>query len=152
LLPLTTWQITWRKLSGSLLALLPMLAASFVWVLLVVPKVWEEVEPQKTPAFYLFLGVFAAALQAAILTSYLIASLSLRLRRGALPLGLAIGFIMEAVLFYTVAMLYSFGGSPGNNFDRLGTIVVFGNAGLMIGNMVLHCVVLHRAERMAEEE
>jgi hypothetical protein len=150
LLPLGIPQITWRKLSGSLLALLPVLLAMLTWLLLVGSNAWDH-SARRNVDFSVLLGAAAVALQAVLLTILLIASFSLRLRRGALPLGLAIGFIMEVVILYTVMMLYAFGGMAGS-FTRLRAIIGFGNAALLVGNVVLFFVVLRRAGRMAEEE
>jgi ABC-type transport system involved in multi-copper enzyme maturation permease subunit len=143
-LPVSVPELAYRKVAGTLAGTLPLLAGFVLGVLLVpedVGKFLDDIfrEP-------IALGIFTVAVLQFILFLHLTAFLSLVIKRGALPLAIAIQYLGGSFFMTFLAIFLSVGRSgPGATFFVTGMIC-------MVMTVVLHRAIGLRLARAAAEE
>jgi hypothetical protein len=144
-LPISVPELAYLKVAGMLAGTLPLLAG-FVFGLLLVPKAVGDFisELFREPTLF---GVLTVAILQFILFLHLTAFLSLVIKRGALPLAIAIQYLGGSFFMSFVAMTFSFGGRGGTD-----AMVFFTGAICVVLTVILHRAIAHRLARVAAEE
>lgn len=141
-LPISIRELAYRKVAGALAGTLPLLGFFVIGVLLVP----EDVSKFLTEMFsegYLFGTMLVMFLQY-ILFLHLTAFLSLILKRGALPLAIAIQYIGGSFCFGIISVVLVGGAGPGGAMF----FTALGCAGGIVG---LHVAIGSRLERVMAE-
>jgi hypothetical protein len=145
MLPVSVPELAYRKVAGTLAGTLPLLAGFVLGLVLVPDMVGNFLDDIfKEPITF---GMFTVAILQFILFLHLTAFLSLILKRGALPLAIAIQYLGGALFMTFLAMIFSVGGSSGP-----GAICFFAGAICVVSTIVLHRAIGLRLERAAAEE
>jgi len=143
-LPISVRELAYRKVAGVLAGTLPLLAGVVLGGLLVpdaIGSFFRDMEKQPT-----LFGVFAITILQYLLFLHLTAFLSLILKRGALPLAIAIQYMGGSFFMSFLAMGLSLGrAEPGAIFFIIGVICAVLTA-------VLHRAIGLRLIRAAAEE
>lgn len=142
-LPISIRQLAYRKVAGALLSTLPVLAGC-VLGLLVYPEALNSMMDNIFTSPEAVGGVMVAVLQF-ILFLHLTAFLSLVIKRGALPLAIAIQYVGGSFSLALAGMVYSSAGGPGGFLFLVGLVCT-----VLIG--ILHRAIGFRLERVAAEE
>lgn len=144
-LPFSMRELAYRKLAGTLIGTLPLLGATALGALMAaedVGKFFNEMLRQST-----FFGMFVVMILQYVLFLHLTAFLSLIIKRGALPLAVAIQYMGGSFLMGVLTMIFAFGGSRGP-----GLVFVITGAICAIGSVILHRAIGGRLARAAAEE
>ena len=145
MLPVSVPELAYRKVAGTLAGTLPLLAGFVLGVLLVPKDVGDFLnEMSKEPTTF---GVFVVAILQFILFLHLTAYLSLIIKRGALPLAIAIQYLGGSFFMAFLTIIFSIGGSGGP-----GAICLFTSMICVVMTIVLHCAIGLRLARAAAEE
>jgi hypothetical protein len=142
-LPVSIRQLAYRKVAGALLNTLPVLAGCVVGIL-IYPEAFSSIltniftSPDMTGFYFLVVVQF-------ILLFHLTAFLSLVIKRGALPLAIAIQYVGGSFSVAIAGMVYASAGGPGGFMFLVGLVCV-----VLIG--ILHRAIGFRLERVAAEE
>ena len=145
MLPVSVPELAYRKVAGTLAGTLPLLAGFVLGVLLVPKDVGDFLnEMSKEPIEF---GVFAVAILQFILFLHLTAYLSLIIKRGALPLAIAIQYLGGSFFMAFLTIIFSTGGSSGPD-----AICVFTGLICVVMTIVLHRAIGLRLARAAAEE
>jgi hypothetical protein len=141
-LPMSLHELAYRKVLGALVATLPLLAFFVVGVLLDSDKIGDFIDSifREPSAF----GMLAVAFFQYILFLHLTAFLSLILKRGALPLAIAIQYLGGSFFLGIISaflMVTGFGG-----------FIVFVAFICLVLTAVLHRAIGYRLARAAAEE
>jgi hypothetical protein len=140
-LPISMRELAYRKVIGALKGTLPLLVAFVIGVTLVPDKIGEFLdELNRHP---IGLGMLAVVILQYILFVHLTAFLSLILKRGALPLAIAIQYVGGSFFLGILAFLFR-GDSD--------TIFFFTAFLCVAGTIVLHPAIGLRLARAAAEE
>jgi ABC-type transport system involved in multi-copper enzyme maturation permease subunit len=144
-LPISLRELAYRKVAGALAGTLPLLAGAVLGASMVPKDVGEFIKAvfRDSAAF----GVFAVIILQYILFLHLTAYLSLVIKRGALPLAVAIQYIGGTFFMTFVAMIFSFGGSRGP-----GALCFVSGAICVVLTIVLHRAIGQRLTRAAAAE
>jgi ABC-type transport system involved in multi-copper enzyme maturation permease subunit len=144
-LPISVRELAYRKVAGALAGTLPLLAGFVLGVLLVPDAVGKFLNDifSEPIAF----GMVTVAILQYILFLHLTAFLSLVIKRGALPLAIAIQYFGGAFFMTFLAMILSAGGGTGP-----GGICIFTGTICVVSTVVLHRAIGLRLERAAAEE
>ena len=144
-LPVSVPELAYRKVAGTLAGTLPLLAGFVLGLLLVPGDVGDFLNDffRDSDDFWVLLFLILQF----VLFLHLTAFLSLVIKRGALPLAIAIQYLGGSFIMTFTTMLFSFGRSAGP-----GTIcLVFGTI-CVVGTIVLHRAIGLRLARAAAEE
>ena len=132
-LPISVRELAYRKVAGALAGTLPLLAGVVLGASMVPKDVAEFLKGiLDTPVAF---GAFTVAILQYVLFLHLTAFLSLVIKRGALPLAVAIQYLGGTFFLSIMEVIFSLGGSrgPGALFFVTGAICV------------VMTIVLHRA-------
>ena len=141
-LPMSLRRIAWQKLTGTLPTLIPAASYFLIGALCASKTILEALKhfPAEKEGFSILLG-FAYAGGQYVVFLYLTANLSLRLKRGALPLALGIQFLVQ---MFVPAMFMAMASAEGGL-----VLLVFATV-VAIG--FLHHNTFGRLEALAAEE
>ena len=141
-LPLSLRRIAWQKLTGTLPALIPAASYFLIGALCASKTILEALKhfPSEKEGFSILLGL-AYGLGQSVVFLYLTANLSLRLKRGALPLALGIQFLVQMIV---PPMIFAVVRDVAGLLPLL-VFTVFAIA-------LLHRNTFHRLEELAAEE
>ena len=141
-LPLSLRRIAWQKLTGTLPALIPAASYFLIGALCASKTILEALKhfPSEKEGFSILLGL-AYGLGQSVVFLYLTANLSLRLKRGALPLALGIQFLVQMI---APPMIFAVVRDVAGLLPLL-VFTVFAIA-------LLHRNTFHRLEELAAEE
>jgi len=141
-LPMSLRRIAWQKLTGTLPALIPAASYFALGALCASKTILEEFShfPSEKEGFAILTGL-AYGVGQSVLFLYMTANLSLRLKRGALPLAIGIQFLVQMIL---PAMFMAVGSAEGGL-----VLLVFATV-VAIG--FLHHNTFRRLEALAAEE
>ncbi len=141
-LPMSLRRIAWQKLTGTLPALIPAASYFALGALCASQTILETLSrfPSEKEGFSILLG-FAYAGGQCVVFLYLTANLSLRLKRGALPLAIGIQFLVQMIV---PAMIFAVVRDVAGLLPLL-VFTVFAVA-------LLHRNTFHRLEELAAEE
>lgn len=144
-LPVSMPELAYRKVAGTLVGTLPLLGGFVLGVLLVPNDVGNFLDQMfKTPIAF---GVFTVVILQYILFLHLAAFLSLIIKRGALPLAIAIQYLGGSFFMTFMGIMFSAGGSSGPS-----AICWFTGAVCVGLTVVLHRAIGWRLARAAAEE
>jgi hypothetical protein len=144
-LPVSMSELAYRKVAGVLAGTLPLLAGFALGVVLVPDDVADFINDLfKEPDAF---GVFTLVIVQFILFLHLTAYLSLILKRGALPLAIAIQYLGGTFLTTFMSLVVSLGGGGSG-----GAIVFFLIVICAVATAVLHRAIGFRLARAAAEE
>ena len=145
MLPVSVPELAYRKVAGALAGTLPLLAGCVLGVLLAPKNVGDFFDEMfgEPIAF----GVFCVAILQFVLFLHLTAFLSLIIKRGALPLAIAIQYIGGSFFMAFLTIFFSAGGSNGP-----GATCLFAGMICVVMTVVLHCAIGSRLARAAAEE
>ena len=143
MLPISVRELAYRKVAGALLGTLPLLVCFIVGLMLVPKDVGDFFnEMFRHPQGFEMLAVMILQF---VLFLHLTAFLSLVLKRGALPLAIAIHYVGGMLFMAFVGLLFAAIGSAG--------VMVFIVApGCIVVTGILHWAIGFRLERAAAEE
>lgn len=144
-LPISVPELAYRKVAGALAGTLPLLAGFVLGVLLIpedVGKLLNEIFSESN-AFVMF----AVVILQFILFLHLTAFLSLLLKRGALPLAIAIQYLGGSLLMTFVAITFQSSGGVGD-----GPILFLIAVICIVLTFILHRAIGLRLIRAAAEE
>jgi hypothetical protein len=145
MLPVSVPELAYRKVAGTLAGTLPLLAGFVLGVLLVPKDVGDFLNDMFTePTAF---GMFIVAILQFILFLHLTAYLSLIIKRGALPLAIAIQYLGGSFFMAFLTIIFSLGGSGAP-----GAICLFAGMICVVMTVVLHCAIGLRLARAAAEE
>jgi hypothetical protein len=145
MLPVSVPELAYRKVAGTLAGTLPLLAGCVLGVLLAPKNVGDFFnEMFREPIAF---GVFCVAILQFILFLHLTAFLSLILKRGALPLAIAIQYLGGSFFMAFLTIIFSPGGRGGDV-----AICLFAAMICVVTTVVLHCAIGSRLARAAAEE
>jgi hypothetical protein len=146
MLPVSVPELAYRKVAGTLAGTLPLLAGFVLGVLLVPKKDIGDFlnEMSNEPIEF---GVFAVVILQFILFLHLTAYLSLIIKRGALPLAIAIQYLGGSFFMTFLTIIFSTGGRSGP-----GAICSFTGLICVVSTVVLHRAIGLRLARAAAEE
>ena len=145
MLPVSVPELAYRKVAGTLAGTLPLLAGCVLGVLLAPKNVGDFFnEMSREPITF---GVFCVAILQFILFLHLTAFLSLILKRGALPLAIAIQYLGGSFFTTFIGLMFSFGGGGSGEAVILFLIMI-----CVVMTVVLHCAIGSRLARAAAEE
>jgi hypothetical protein len=144
-LPISVRELAYRKVAGVLVGTLPLLAYFALGVALVPDKVHEfitDILKERMGVSMLLIGVLQY-----VLFLHLTAFLSLVIKRGALPLAIAIQYIGGMIFIgFISAFLIRAGGGNGEG------IVFFVGFLIVLITAILHAAIGYRLQRVAAEE
>jgi hypothetical protein len=145
-LPVSVAELAYRKVAGTLAGTLPLLAW-FVLGMLLAPEVVGKFlnEMFREPISF---GVFIVAILQFILFLHLTAFLSLILKRGALPLAIAIQYLGGSFFTTFMGLLFSIGGGRGGG----DAVILFLIMICVVMILILHFAIGRRLARAAAEE
>lgn len=143
-LPVSVPELAYRKVAGILAGTLPLLAGFLLGMLLIPEDIGKYVYDLLSDATGF--GAFTVMILQYILFLHLTAFLSLILKRGALPLAIAIQYLGGSFFMTFLTIILSMGGSsrPGVVFFITGAICV-------AATIVLHSAIGFRLARAAAE-
>ncbi len=144
-LPVSVPELAYRKVAGTLAGTLPLLAGFVLGAVLVpedVGRFFNDILSEP-----IALGTFSVAILQFILFLHLTAFLSLIIKRGALPLAIAIQYIGGSFFMAILAIMFSAGGSSGP-----GAICLLTGLICVVSTVVLHRAIGLRLARAAAEE
>ena len=144
-LPVSVPELAYRKVAGTLAGTLPLLAGFVLGVVLVPDDVGKFLDDIFSEP--ITFGIFTVAILQFILFLHLTAFLSLIIKRGALPLAIAIQYLGGSFFMTFLAIIFSTGGSNGP-----GTVCLFTGMICVVMTVVLHCAIGLRLARAAAEE
>jgi hypothetical protein len=141
-LPMSLCRIAWQKITGTLPALIPAASYFVVGCVCASESILEALRhfPAEKEGFAILTGL-AYGVGQSVLFLYMTANLSLRLKRGALPLAIGIQFLVQMIL---PAMFMAVGSAEGGL-----VLLVFATV-VAIG--FLHHNTFRRLEALAAEE
>jgi ABC-type transport system involved in multi-copper enzyme maturation permease subunit len=144
MLPVSVPELAYRKVAGALAGTLPLLAGLVLGMLLVPRDVADFFKDLfKEPVAF---GMFIVAILQFVLFLHLTAFLSLLLKRGALPLAIAIQYLGGSIFVTFLTVMFSrSGGGPG-------TICMFTAIICVVVTAVLHGAIGSRLALAAAEE
>ena len=144
LLPFSVREIAYRKVIASVAGVTPYLLYCFVGLILI-PKEFSQFLDDMTghPEGLMFLAIFVSQY---ILFLHLTAYLSLVIKRGALPLAVAIQYVGGIFLMAPISLIFM-RGSGGQDLGMLFILV-----GTLMATGVLHRAIGVRLARAAAEE
>ena len=146
MLPVSVPELCYRKVAGALAGTLPLLAGFVLGVVLVPEDVGKFLEAIfKEPIAF---GMFIVAILQFILFLHLTEFLSLIIKRGALPLAIAIQYVGGSFFMMFFGIIFSIGGGSGGP----GAICLFTVMICVVTTVVLHCAIGLRLARAAAEE
>jgi hypothetical protein len=145
-LPVSVRELAYRKVAGTLAGTLPLLAGFVLGMLLAPENVVQFLNDMfRDPINF---GVFIVAILQFILFLHLTAFLSLILKRGALPLAIAIQYLGGSFLTTFIGLIFSFGGGGGSG----GAIIILLIMICVVATLILHFAIGWRLARAAAEE
>jgi ABC-type transport system involved in cytochrome c biogenesis permease component len=145
LLPISLPELAYRKVAGALAGTLPLLAGVVLGVLLTPDDLGDLLnELLREPIVF---GVFTVAILQFVLFLHLIAFLSLIIKRGALPLAVAIQYLGGSFFMTFLGIFFSTGGSGGP-----GGICFFTGMISVVLTIILHRGIGLRLARAAAED
>lgn len=143
MLPISVRELAYRKVAGALLGTLPVLVYFMVGLMLVPNDVGDFFgEMFKHPEGF---EVLAVMILQFVLFLHLTAFLSLVLKRGALPLAIAIHYLGGTMFMGFVGVLFATMGGFGGMFFIVAPVVI-------VLTVILHWAIGFRLERAAAEE
>ncbi len=144
-LPISVPELAYRKVAGALAGTLPLLSG-FVFGVMLIP---EDVGKFLNDLFHeqAGFGMFILAILQFILFLHLTAFLSLILKRGALPLAIAIQYLGGTFFTTFMGLIFSIGGGGSGEAIILFLIMICG-----VLTVVLHFAIGSRLARAAAEE
>ena len=144
-LPISVPELAYRKVAGALAGTLPLLAC-FVLGLLLDPEDLGDFlnEMSREPISF---GMLTLAVLQFVLFLHLTAFLSIVIKRGALPLAIAIQYLGGSFFMGFLTIIFSLGGSGAP-----GAICLFGIMICVVATLVLHLAIGSRLARAAAEE
>jgi len=145
MLPVSVPELAYRKVAGTLAGTLPLLAGFVLGVLLVPDDVGKFLDDMFSEP--VGVGVFIVIILQFILFLHLTAFLSLIIKRGALPLAIAIQYLGGSFFMTFLTILFSAGGSSGP-----GAICFLTGLICVAMTVVLHRAIGLRLARAAAEE
>jgi hypothetical protein len=145
MLPVSVPELAYRKVAGTLAGTLPLLAGFVLGVVLVPDDVGKFLNDMFSEP--IGVGVFIVIILQFILFLHLTAFLSLIIKRGALPLAIAIQYLGGSFFMTFLTILFSAGGSSGP-----GAICFFTGLICVAMTVVLHRAIGLRLARAAAEE
>ena len=145
MLPVSVPELAYRKVAGALAGTLPLLAGCVIGVLLA-PKIVGDFfnEMFREPIAF---GVFCVAILQFVLFLHLTAFLSLIIKRGALPLAIAIQYLGGSFFMTFLTIIFS---ACGGRVDV--AICLFAGMICVVMTVVLHFAIGTRLARAAAEE
>ena len=144
-LPISMPELAYRKVAGALAGTLPLLAGFVLGVMLVPDAVGRFLDDMFRE--WVGFGMFIVAILQYILFLHLTAFLSLIIKRGALPLAIAIQYLGGTFFTTFMGLLVSLGGGRTDNAIILLLIMV-----CIVMTIILHCAIGWRLARVAAEE
>ena len=144
-LPISVPELAYRKVAGALAGTLPLLAGSVLGVLLVPDDAGQFINDIfGSPDDF---GVFLLVILQFILFLHLTAFLSLILKRGALPLAMAIQYLGGTFFMTFLGIMFSISGANSGDMVLFVVIVI-----CVVLTIVLHRAIGRRLARAAAEE
>jgi ABC-type transport system involved in multi-copper enzyme maturation permease subunit len=144
-LPVSVPELAYRKVTGTLAGTLPLLAGFVLGMLLVPEDTGKFLEEMfREPAAF---GMFTVVILQFILFLHLTAFLSLIIKRGALPLAIAIQYLGGSFFIGFLTLFFSFGGATGP-----GVILFFTGIICVVLTAILHRAIGLRLALAAAEE
>jgi ABC-type transport system involved in multi-copper enzyme maturation permease subunit len=144
-LPVSIPELAYRKVAGALVGTVPLLAGSVIGVMLCPDDVGKFVNDLVSEP--ITFGVFTVMILQYILFLHLTAFLSLIIKRGALPLAIAIQYLGGSFFITLLGIIFSTGGGSGP-----GTICFISGAICVATTIILHRAIGLRLARAAAEE
>ena len=145
MLPVSVPELAYRKVAGTLAGTLPLLAGCVPGVLLAPKDVGDFINDLfDEPISF---GILTVVILQFVLFLHLTAFLSLIIKRGALPLAIAIQYLGGSFFMTFLTILFSAGGSSGP-----GAICFVTGLICVVSTVVLHRAIGLRLARAAAEE